>query len=192
MQLEFKLKHERNEKENLYALSAFSCSSGVPTNVYSVNITVCPPGYLSFRSCYFFVCLCSLKKRVNCIGSQHSKLSKSNHLNPNSLSFLSASVIFCWSFIFVVFIWISVHVAVTIVKGIFVSWKLGVKVSLSPPVSRLQHSSYQKHCMKKKFTRHLLRLAVFVCMHALVCACKRVWVRACVCACVCACTSVGS
>lgn len=71
MQLDFKLKKMKEmKKRTFYALSAFSCSSGIMrTNVYSVNISACP-GTLSPRFLLLFqfpVSLLSSKKRVNCI-----------------------------------------------------------------------------------------------------------------------------
>lgn len=67
--------------------------------------------------------------------------------------------------------WIPVHAAVTITKCVSVLMGTWSESYLSSPESRLQHSSYQKGCMMRKFTGHLLRIAVFVCVCAIVCAC---------------------
>lgn len=112
------------KKRTFYALSAFSCSSGIVTNVYSVNISACPPGTTTSLRFYFFVLLYFLqlvyapfKETGKLYSWQHSKLSISNHLNPNYFPYA-----FLLYFIFVCVFCICLKIMAKCFSVIFEVW----------------------------------------------------------------------
>lgn len=106
------------KRKPFYALFAFSCSSGILTHFYIVNITACPPGTMPPR--FYFSALLSwsmlLKETGKLYSWQHSKLYIKTIYHPNyppPCAFLEKKqtcILFLYAFFF------SVHAPIITAK----------------------------------------------------------------------------
>lgn len=121
MQLDFKLKNERKEKENLLCticlfLLFWNCNKCLFSEYYCLssrhNVSAL---LLSFFFFFFQLVYAPFKKRVNCIVDSTVSSLYQNHLNPN---FFFPPVLFLIVFYFCK--WFSVHAQIIMAKSF---WK---------------------------------------------------------------------